>query len=131
MAGFSKRGLFPGSDDAGVTPRRGGAGPHSGDDEPGCGALLPAWVSQRPPNKAAPSPRAGMNLSALASTAGHDRHNDFSQRLLTVAETASFFQVSEKTIRRLIDRGKLPFTRIGRSIRIDPEVIEKIVRYNE
>jgi excisionase family DNA binding protein len=51
--------------------------------------------------------------------------------MLTVAETASFLQVSEKTIRRMIAAGQLPVVRIGRSIRIRPEVIENIVRRNE
>lgn len=131
MAGFPKRGIFSGSDDAGVTPRRGGAGIPSGVDKPGCGWLLPAWVSQRPSNKPAPSPRAVVNSSAVASTADQDSHSILPKRLLTVRETASFFQVSEKTIRRLIARRELAVVQLGRSIRIDPEVIEKIVRQNE
>ena len=131
MAGFSKGGLFSGSDDTGLTPQRSGATGPSGVDKPACGGLLPAWVSTRPPNKASPSPRAVVNPCAVLSTAGQANHNTLRKRLLTVAETASFFQVSEKTIRRLIARGELPCSRIGRSIRIDPEVIEKIVRQIE
>jgi excisionase family DNA binding protein len=49
----------------------------------------------------------------------------------TVREVAAHFQVSEKTIRRLIKAGDLPFVRVGRSIRIHSEVIENIVRQDE
>jgi excisionase family DNA binding protein len=63
--------------------------------------------------------------------AARDGERDFPGRLLTVAETASFFQVSRKTIRRMIEAGDLPAIRFGRSVRIDPEVIEKIVRQNK
>jgi len=37
--------------------------------------------------------------------------------LLNVFDVAAIMQVSEKTVRRLIDNGKLPCIRIGRTIR--------------
>ncbi len=39
-------------------------------------------------------------------------------RFLTVAQAASITSLSEKTIRNLMDRGEIPFVRIGNSIRI-------------
>jgi excisionase family DNA binding protein len=42
-------------------------------------------------------------------------------RLLTVSEAAARAGVSEKTVRREIDRGALIATRIGRCVRISPE----------
>ncbi len=39
-------------------------------------------------------------------------------RLLTVAETAEFLRLSDKTVRRMITRGDLASHRIGRSLRL-------------
>lgn len=39
-------------------------------------------------------------------------------RLLDVADVAVRLKLSQKTIRRLIERGELPAIRIGRSVRI-------------
>ena len=52
-------------------------------------------------------------------------------RLLTVSEAAACLSVSQKTIRRMIEARNLAVIRIGRSVRIHPEVIEKIMRQNE
>jgi excisionase family DNA binding protein len=48
-----------------------------------------------------------------------------------VAEDAWRLSLSEKTIRRMIEAGNLVVIRIGRSVRINPEVIEKIMRQDE
>ena len=39
--------------------------------------------------------------------------------LLTVAETARRLRVSEKTVRRLVDRSGLPALKVGAQIRVD------------
>ena len=39
-------------------------------------------------------------------------------RLYTVRETATYAQVSAKTVRRWLNAGVLPFHRLGRNIRI-------------
>lgn len=39
-------------------------------------------------------------------------------RLLTVAETAEFLRLSDKTVRRMITRGDLASHRIGGSLRL-------------
>lgn len=45
-------------------------------------------------------------------------------RFLTVAEVARAVNVSQMTIRRLIDREELPALRIGRSIRIRRSAVD-------
>ena len=91
---------------------------------------LPAWVEARPkasfpkspPN--CPTSTSGLSSATTPAAAKPDR-------LLTVREVAALFQVSEKTIRRFIALGDLPVVRLGRSVRLHPEAIEKIVRNNE
>ena len=52
-------------------------------------------------------------------------------QLLKVSEAAACLSVSQKTIRRMIEARNLAVIRIGRSVRMHPEVIEKIMRQNE
>ena len=94
---------------------------------------LPPWVIKHEPfasKKAKPeigSPQKKKGEEAdygLAPPA-------YSAKLLTVAEAAWLLNVSEKTIRRMIEAGNLTVIRLGRSVRIHPEVIEKIIRKNE
>lgn len=42
------------------------------------------------------------------------------EKQASVAEAAEFLGVSERTVRRCIDRGELPAYRVGRQVRIDP-----------
>lgn len=100
-------------------------------DKPCRGGDLPEWVRLRRPTNAAPSSRIAIKPTAPSLNDNQDRERVLPMYLLTVAETASFFQVSEKTIRRMIARGELSVSRIGRSVRIASEAIEKIVRQNE
>jgi excisionase family DNA binding protein len=44
---------------------------------------------------------------------------------------AALLSLSEKTIRRMIEAGNLAVVRIGRSVRIHPQAIEKIMCQNE
>jgi excisionase family DNA binding protein len=48
-------------------------------------------------------------------------------RLLSIKETAEFFSVSEKTVRRWIDTGQLAAHRLGRQWRITPDEIERFL----
>lgn len=46
----------------------------------------------------------------------------------SVKETAAIFGVAELTVRRWIDSGKLKAIKIGRTIRITDEEIERLTR---
>ena len=48
------------------------------------------------------------------------------QPLLTVRQVAEHFQVSERTVRRLIAEGRLGVVRIGRSVRIRPDALDDL-----
>jgi excisionase family DNA binding protein len=48
-------------------------------------------------------------------------------RFLSIKETAEFFSVSEKTVRRWIDTGQLAAHRLGRQWRITPDEIERFL----
>ena len=49
-------------------------------------------------------------------------NGDDGQRLLTVDQLAKRWQVSTRTIRRMIKNGQIPVIRIGRSVRIHPRI---------
>ena len=48
-------------------------------------------------------------------------------QLLTVPEVALILRVSARTVYRLIAEKKLPVVRIGRSVRITPSAVSKII----
>ena len=48
-------------------------------------------------------------------------------RLLTVGEAASWLNVSEKTIRRLIASGRIKCIRLGRLVRLEPADVSRFV----
>ena len=102
-----------------------------------CGASrevgLPSWVRKHEPlasKKLKPELRSRQKKKGEEADRGlaPPAH---SAKLLTVAEAAWLLNLSQKTIRRMISCGQLPVVRIGRSIRIDPEVIERIMRQDE
>ena len=47
--------------------------------------------------------------------------------LLTVQSVAAVLNVSVKTVRRLISRGELQIVRIGRNIRIKPDILKALI----
>jgi excisionase family DNA binding protein len=47
--------------------------------------------------------------------------------LLTVQHAAEFLSVTPRTVRRMIDDGRLPAVRLGRMVRIRPEVLAALV----
>jgi excisionase family DNA binding protein len=130
MAEPTQRDPFFDADNDGVRTQRRGVAEPTCADKPFGGDQLPAWIKRRPIGKAVGSSRS-VEKSVLPPTRTGRGPLALPKQVLTVAETASFFQVSEKTIRRLIERGELPIVRIGRSVRIRQEVIETIVRQNE
>lgn len=108
----------------------------AGDDTSCCmsaDAALPSWVRKHEPRA---SKKAKPEIGSHQQNKGEETSCGFESlsqpaKLLTVAEAAWLLSLSEKTIRRMISTGSLAVIRLGRSIRIDPEVIEKIIRQNE
>ena len=47
--------------------------------------------------------------------------------LLTYRQAAEILGVTERTIWTLVDQGKLPAVRFGRSVRIDPEDLRGLI----
>ncbi len=101
--------------------------------DPSGEAALPPWVSEHEPLASKkPKPELRSRQKKKVEEADCALASPFqSAKLLTVAEAAWFLSLSEKTIRRMIEAGNLDIIRIGRSIRINPEVIEKIMRQDE
>jgi excisionase family DNA binding protein len=84
---------------------------------------IPAWSSW-PNCRGGPHDRA-QNRAALRS--GPAECSSPASPLMTVAEAAAFLSVSTKTVRRLIAQGALGYVKIGRSIRLRREVIDRYI----
>ena len=96
-------------------------------------AALPSWVRKYEPRA---SKKAKPEIGSRQKNKGEETSCGLvspfqSAKLLTVAEAAWLLNLSQKTVRRMIVSGNLAVIQIGRSIRINPEVIEKIMRQNE
>jgi excisionase family DNA binding protein len=59
-----------------------------------------------------------MAITPPLQLAAERRHRISPEPLLTVADAAAFLSVSTKTIRRLLTRGELGASRVGRQLRI-------------
>ncbi|MEY4710934.1 MAG: Helix-turn-helix domain, partial [Pseudomonadota bacterium] len=55
---------------------------------------------------------------------------DTSHSLLTIKEAAVLLRVSQRTVRRLIDRGEIEALRIGRSVRLNRAAIEQMLEHS-
>ena len=93
---------------------------------------IPAWAKQQQGDtghsKAKPESRKG----AAALVAGPATRNlQIPTPLLTIGEVAAVFRISPKTVRRMIGRGKLGVVRIGRSVRIRKEQVERLISGNQ
>lgn len=51
--------------------------------------------------------------------------------LLTVAEVATYLQVSIRTVRRLIASGELEVVRIGRAVRVSEEALNTLLTQDD
>jgi excisionase family DNA binding protein len=51
-------------------------------------------------------------------------------KLMTVGEVADYLRVTEKTIYRLLEKGRIPATKVGRQWRFDIRLIDKWLRRN-
>lgn len=53
------------------------------------------------------------------------------KRYFSCREIAGYLGLSEKSIRRLIDRGELPSVRIGRSVKVDKQRLDEKLETGE
>jgi len=51
-------------------------------------------------------------------------------KLMTVGEVADYLRVTEKTIYRLLEKGRIPATKVGRQWRFDARLIDKWLKKN-
>jgi excisionase family DNA binding protein len=65
-----------------------------------------------------------LSLSKQRVAAGHASRLE---PLLTVGETAAILNVSARTVRRLIESGAIPAVSIGRSVRLRPRDIARLI----
>jgi excisionase family DNA binding protein len=96
-------------------------------------AALPSWLRKHEP-LASKKPKPELRSRQKKKVEEADRGlapPAHSAKLLTVTEAAWLLNLSQKTVRRMVKAGNFAVIRIGRSIRINPEVIEKIMRQNE
>ena len=63
----------------------------------------------------------------IARMANSERAQEVVLRLITVRQAADSFKVSERSIRRMLLDGSLPFVRLGRSVRIRPQDLTDFV----
>jgi len=82
---------------------------------------VPAWARQQPSDS---TPRE--KFDSFITGRPHSNLPPI-DRLITVAEAAMILHVSTKTVRRLIEQGELDSVRIGRSVRIRPADVERII----
>ena len=83
---------------------------------------LPAWALQE---NSDPEPQ---EINSSGSAAGHSEASSAPLLpLMTIGEAATILRVARRTIRRMIKRGELHAVRIGRSVRIRRQDIERII----
>jgi len=64
------------------------------------------------------TPEAQMILPRPSSSRHSTNENQRLERLLTVDQLAELWQISQRTVRRMISDGRLPVVRFGRAVRI-------------
>ncbi len=77
---------------------------------------LPDWVTRGSPHPSRAVHRSASE--AVGSSPAAERAPSTQYVMLSLTEYAALFRISAKTVRRMIDRGELSATRIGRSVRI-------------
>jgi len=53
------------------------------------------------------------------------------RRWVPIKTASEYLSIHEVTCRRLIDRGEIPATKIGRSVRVDMKKLEEILETRE
>jgi excisionase family DNA binding protein len=84
---------------------------------------------QYPKECAGPSPPKPMPITRTVPNEPKGRNHGYAgetlpvaDRLLTVGQVAENWQVSQRTVRRMIADGRLPIVRLGRAVRIPAKV---------
>jgi excisionase family DNA binding protein len=76
------------------------------------------------------SGQQGLPKEMISRRAGgaRDPRDDVQQleRLMTVHQVAKHWQLSPRTVRRMIAQGRLPVLHFGRAVRIHPKVVAKL-----
>jgi excisionase family DNA binding protein len=83
--------------------------------------IIPAWALQQRSD-----PKPGEEIASPVGGKPHSSSCPFAP-LMTIGETATILHVAPRTIRRMIKRGELHAVRIGRSLRIRRQDIERII----
>ena len=84
---------------------------------------VPAWALQENSD-----PKLQEEISSSGSVAGQfEATSPPLLPLMTIGEAATILRVARRTIRRMIKRGELHAVRIGRSVRIRRQDIERII----
>jgi excisionase family DNA binding protein len=82
---------------------------------------LPSWALQQHSG-----PKPGEEIASPVAGQPHSNSLAFAP-LVTIGEAAAALRVAPRTIRRMIERGELHAVRIGRSVRIRRQNIERII----
>jgi excisionase family DNA binding protein len=89
-------------------------------------AANPAAASNLPPDERDRLVRlCAAALAALSVRASHPTNGDDHSALLTARQVAAMFGVPETWPREQARLGRLPFVRIGRYVRFDPEAVRQ------
>jgi excisionase family DNA binding protein len=94
----------------------------SGTRHPGLCGRLAARQGAAIPRRHGPRPRVTGEPPLISKRANRSGHFGEAvkrlERLLTVDQLAELWQVSPRTVRRMIADGRLPVVRLGRAVRI-------------
>jgi excisionase family DNA binding protein len=94
--------------------------------EPGDAAPVAAVGLRYTGAAVAPGTRAGAAGSAALTLIYGSREEP--ERYLTVVEVAAMLRVSRATVYRLVHAGHLPGIRVGRSVRVSRDAVQKYLR---
>jgi excisionase family DNA binding protein len=68
-----------------------------------------------------------MSLEGAASKPSRELLPNRRAPLLKASEVAAILKVSLRSVRRMLADGRLPYVRIGRSVRVRPEALEAMI----
>ncbi len=80
--------------------------------------------------EAASSATAGAGRRSRFRRPGQESEprNGVEARYMTLREAAAYLSLTEKALRRRVERRQIPFTRIGRSVRFDRRALDRLMQ---